>query len=292
MRIVRIDQSNKEDFAHLDTFEKMVLLQMPGVFAYGLIEDMNPERETHVGLMVGDIGSEVLNIVWIAVMEDHQKQGYGELLLRYAFDTARSLYIDNIALKISGEYEFEIAALKYSDDFKSRMFVNERKDAGEWWGEIHDLLQQPLFSGANRNLPKPIALSKLSDHRQRDLFGKLADREDCMEIYHIGSRIDRIDPNISFIFFYEDEPCGAILGDTSEGVLVPVFFYAESRQEAASLILCFFAAAIKKYGRNYLTYIPGRSKDMQMVIYDIIPKQLQAGKVYVAKSSDYDQLYY
>lgn len=292
MKVVRLKQTETDLFFRLDSFEKLSLLGMPGIFAFGVIDDANPINPKGAGLVIGDIGDKRVTINWIMVAKAYRKKGICELMLRAVFETAGSLNIEEVGLMISGEYEVELHSLRKSGYFKNRCFDDGTPALGEWWGELRDLSKEPVFSYARRNFPKAKPLMMFPSRQLPALIAELADGPGRSEIYSVEKHPERILPEISFVLEYANELCGAILGECMEDVIVPVLFFAESQREAIALFRSFYDAALKQYGAESMLYIPGRSQGMQQIITQIIPKRLQKGRLFLAKASDYDKLYY
>ncbi len=287
MKIVRLDESGIQPFRVLDPFETMSILSMPQAFAFGAYDGASA-----AGLITGELCGGCLMITWIQVDREYRRQGLSELLLRSVFEMAYKLGIQKIRAAFSAEFEEELQVLKEAHYFRERCFDDGAELYGEWRGELRELLLFPYFKESMDSFPIPAALSGLIGHRQEMALNILSGISAASSRYDVKEHGERLEKDISYVFMDGDEPCGALLLEYVNELIVPVYFYAESGREAKSLVLHALNAAIKAYGRGCWVYLSGMGDEAQKLLKEMLPDKLQKGVIFTAESSDYGKLYY
>lgn len=287
IQIVSVKKQDSDYFSRLDPFERLSMLDIPGAFALAALDYENGEVRAPVGLLTGLVNEHCLILSWIGVDSERQGQGIGEKLLLKAFDIADSNDIEILEELISSKYEMEQIAYSGKRFFEDRLFDVEKPIPMEYEGTIGDLNHLDFFQKDMEALPKPIALSTLSPAEIKQALRQIDAIGGAAKLYPVADAKDQLDWDLSFVYLDEGEAYEGLLIQKVEDYLLPVYFYSESDNESAGLLLHCVKAAAQKYGKDMDVEILSGSELVLSLMQSVFPGKKMEGKKLVARVESY-----
>lgn len=287
IRVVSVERQDVELFSSLDPFERLSLLNVPSGFALAAVDYEEGEASALVGLLTGFANEQSLIITWIGVTTERQGQGIGEKLLLAAFEIADEMNIGILETLISSKYEMEQIALGGIKFFEDRLFKATKQLPLEYEGTVEDLLKLDYFQKDLDKLPTPRALSSLSPTQLKLALRQIDDIEGAAKLYPVADARALVEPDLSFVYMDDGEAYEGLLVQKIEDYLLPVYFFSESDNESAALLLSSVKAAAAKYGKDTDVEIFSCSDKGLSLMQKVFPGMTHEGKKLMATIEDY-----
>ena len=132
MNIFRLTKEDARLFASLDPYGWLSLLECPGAFALGCIQEETEAPRPDAGLLIASATKWDITIHWIAVGEAAEGMGIGSALLKRMFETAVSAGIPRLGALIAPSYEKESFSAGVENYFEERFFTDKAALPGIW----------------------------------------------------------------------------------------------------------------------------------------------------------------
>ena len=290
-KIVVVERKDAERFAFLDPFERLTLLELPETFALAAMSDEEGEGLSPVGLLIAQIYDKDICIDWIGVTSSLQGRGIGERLLLAAFRIANGSGLDHLTAVISSEYVEQNLGECSTTFFSDRLFYKEENIPSEYSGSIADLKKLQYVNRDPKRLPKAVSLDSFPAARLGEILKQLDGIKGAAKLCPVKGLKTRLNLKSSFVLLDVDEPCGALLVQEVGDMLVPVYMYAESENEEATMIIHALMSAEQDYGSEKDVKVYIRSDKLKGLMNRVLPDSGCDTGLLTADLEDYKEVY-
>ena len=250
MNIFRLTKEDARLFTRLDPYGWLSLLECPGAFALGCIQDETDSPQPDAGLLIASATKRDITIHWLAVGEAAEGMGIGSALLKRMFETAVSAGIPRLGVLMAPLYKKEPFFAGVENYFEERFFTDKAVLPGIWQGTLFQLMQGKAFQNPPANLPEAVPLSNYPYSVQADMIRQLLDLDGHMNSFDITAGPGAYDPQLSYVILDEGNAWGGLIVRRLSESLLPVYFYADSMPEAQALALGAVKKAVSIFGEE------------------------------------------
>ena len=246
MKIYRVRKEDVSFFKELDPFDRLSIIENPMGFALVAMNEDDDQKEA-AGILIGTITEKRITVDWIAVTPEYSGHGIGEELLLNTFFMADENDIDEICAVMSFEYGTESFSKGAESYFEERFFEKEEEAYGDMIISLSELKEMKFFDQNLSKLPKAVALSSFKAGEVQEICDKLCSIDEAEMLFQKEDAKSLPDRDLSYVIMDEEEPCGGLLVQEAGECLLPIYYYAESKNESAALVLSSMQAALEKY---------------------------------------------
>lgn len=243
IKLAKIDQSQISFFEKMDPFFMLERIVLPEYFAFtAAIPGTEDEEDTPVGLLVGSLSEDSVNVNWLYVEEGFRGEGIGEQLLVKAIEAAEEAGIDSVTACFDDRMDRDEICLHEEIYFKERDFTEWVPLPDEWETDVDQMQKRGGSADGKVNLE---AFRAFSEDDQKEII------RECLETPEgrrfIPYSAEHIDPDICFYADYKGK-AACVLFAGCENVVFP-FFLSDTADKVKDALLLAAASAIrKKYG--------------------------------------------
>ncbi len=250
MNIFRLTKEDANLFARLDPYGWLSLLECPGAFALGCLQEETEAPQPDAGLLIASATKSDITIHWLAVGKAAEGMAIGGALLKRMFETAASAGIPRLGVMMAPLYEKETFSAGSESFFAERFFTDRAVLPGVWQGTLFQLMQSKAFQNLPAKLPEAVPLSKYPYNIQADMIRQLLDLDGHLNSFDITAGPAAYDPQLSYVIQDEGEAWGGLIVRRLSESLLPVYFYADSMPEAQALALGAAKKAVSLFGEE------------------------------------------
>lgn len=288
MEIVRLNKEDAELFKDLDPFGIRSILEDSYAFALGGIIGEGEDTEA-VALLIGMLCRDTLTVDWMAVHPDHRGNRLGDELLLKVFDMADGAKIK----KVSAVLPFEMAREGLSDPawfyFSERLFETDKEYFGNRLLMLQGMGKSKFLKQDVKDMKMPVSFSDIPKKDRADVFKKLLKYPETKTLHPDETINALIDPDVSFVFTDDGEPCGGIIIQNTGELLIPTVFCAGDEDDAAALVISAYNAAQKKYGKEKYVFLKTIDEKCDEILEKVFG-QKESGIIFTAHVNDYRKL--
>ena len=287
MRVLRVSARNRSFAEHLDPFDVMDMLLLPGSFALAAVPEEKKGKKTVAGgLIICRIMRYSLDIHWLYVDDRIRNKGVGELLLSEAFQLANKLGKPRVRALISDELIRKAVCPWEESYLRDRLFEREEEQGGIWRGDLRLFSIQPYLKERPEKLSS-VSLKDLDKEKRDKLLPVLAKVPEGYMICDPVSAAAVIDKDVSMILRGESGIRGALLVYEGKDTVYPIYFLAVDEAAEKDLIISALSAAMEKYGPEKQLCIQLSAEGPTELLDRIISTGSVRNSMLIADTSDF-----
>ncbi len=243
IKLAKIDQSQIPFFEKMDPFFMLERIVLPEYFSFtAVIPGTENEEDTPLGLLVGSLSEDSVNIHWLYVEKGFRGEGIGEQLLVKAIEAAQEAGIDSVTACFDDRKDRDEICLHEEIYFRERDFTEWVPLPDEWETDVEQMQKRGGSADGKVDLE---AFRTISGDDQKEII------RECLEAPEgwrfIPYSVEHIDPDICFYADHKGR-AACVLFAGCENVVFPLFLSDTTDQVKDALLTEAAAAIKKKYG--------------------------------------------
>lgn len=243
IKLARIDQSQISFFEKMDPFFMLERIVLPEYFAFtAVIPGTENEEDTPLGLLVGSLSEDTVNVNWLYVEKGFRGEGVGEQLLVKAIEAAQEAGIDSVTACFDDRKDRDEICLHEELYFKERDFTEWVPLPDEWETDVEQMLKRGGSADGRIDLE---AFRAFPEEEQEEIVRECLDTPEGSRF--IPYSADHIDPDICFYADYKGK-AACVLFAGCENVVFPLFLSDTADKVKDALLIAAADAIKKKYG--------------------------------------------
>ena len=291
MKITGMKLEKRNLFEWMDPFEYMKRLSLPNTFALAAFEEQTDRADGKLapaGLLIAAVEDDAISVEWLCVAPEHRFHGIGEALLVRCFEIAQSMKTESVFVRIALENEMRSGIKRIEKFLFSRLFEEERESVSEWRIDTKRVLAHKKIAKTKLGRIQAKPLRKVPAQVIKKAIEQFSGAENSLQLYDVRRYIASYDEDVSSVLMDGDDPCGLLLLKTSKDICCPVFFYAESEQEALALLACSAELLEKKNLAETEFYVSAEGSRMSDMMETLFPNERVSVRVMAADVEDFD----
>ena len=284
MEILKLQEDQKQFFAHLDPFGFMSASGLPGAFALGAVVKEGG-NDVPAGLCVVRRLPGSLRIEWLAVDGPYQMQGIGDEICYSIVNLAKEMGLERVEAAFYRNPGRDELCEGEQEYFADKGFEKDSESC--WFASLalSDMPELPYFEGY-RGVKKLVSLDKMTTAETAQMAKDLSKMNHFGAIAPLEELLPDIRKDLSFSIPSGEGTAGVVLVCESNGLLAPVAMGAEDDALVPSLLFTSLEAAMKEQKPSDWVIVAPTGNVWERMLDTILVDKLIGGSIMTYKVGD------
>ena len=287
IKFFQIDESRQSFFRQFDPYDFLFDLKLSGGFALGAgVTSEDDGVYTPAGLMVAGADEDSIVVKWLYVAPEYRGLYIGTRLMELAFEEAHAEKLNEVVVRVSGEYRDNDLGWDPQRFFIDLGFDGVEKGLDEW------SIPSAVLYGSDdsyKHIDKGIKLMPFSEINKSDLekmYVIMADEYKNQLIYGIETIKALADPLLSYAWVINRELVGGVVNARSDNYVFPIAFFVKDPKDSLDLASAAIEISQDCVEQNDVLMVRCENSVDEMVMAELLTKASPKKVRYFTKNVD------
>ena len=236
IKFFQINENHLSYFEQFDPYDLLFELKVSKSFALGAcVHSAERDKDIPAGLMVAGEVDDRLVVSWLYVAPEYRGLFIGTKLIKLAYEEASARGLEELAVRVTGEYENNDLEWNPGRFFTDVGFLHVEDELPEW------TIPASVLYGSNdayKHIDKGLNLipfSDINDKTKEILYDKIKENFKNQLKYDVEMIESLADPMISYAWVYQKELMGISANARSGNYIYPIAFFVKNASESVPM---------------------------------------------------------